>query len=243
MEDIERLHEAREGIDRHLQRLDTLPAPAPSEGASTNGVVRVRVDGEGRVTSIVVSHTWSEQILPAELGPAILEAYLAAGAARLEEWNDSLEEAMALPQPQTRPMPTNLQTDVADIAGGDPGTEAEILGRLLELWTEIETEMDSAIEAVSAGVEREHQVSSYQGEVRVTCSASGGLQDLVLSEAWLRRSHPANIGRLVLATINDAQDAALGDFATTQARAASGTAALSRLGDPSYIARRLGTGL
>ncbi|EAP99586.1 hypothetical protein JNB_05420 [Janibacter sp. HTCC2649] len=241
-EGTERLHEAREDMDRTLQRLESMPAAQEQEASSAEGLVRVRIDGQGRVMSIVVSHVWAQSLTTAELGPAILEAYLGAGVSQVEEWNSHLEVAMELPEPQTRPFPTQLQSEVAEFAGGDSVTEVEVLERLLEVWSEVEHELDSTIAEVTAGASRQHEISSFQGEVKVVCSATGSLESLTLSEGWLRRSHPANIGRLVLATITDAQNAALTDFSHTQEVAARGTAELQRLGDPDYLHRRLGIG-
>jgi hypothetical protein len=45
---------------------------------------------------------------------------------------------------------------------------------------------------------------------------------------------------MVLATIEQAQRTALGEFATVKADAARSTEALTRLGDPTRLGRRLG---
>ena len=84
---------------------------------------------------------------------------------------------------------------------------------------------------------------SRNGDVRVELSASGGLLDLTVRESWVTRTHPANIGRTVLATIEQAQSVALSTFARTKAEADRSTATLARLGDPTRIGRRLGLDL
>lgn len=239
--DTERLHEAREDIDRTLQRLETIAPPSGEvEGADTRKAVRVRVAPDGRVGAITVDHGWRDLLSPAELGPAIAEAYVAAGASRLEEWSAQVDEAFEMPEPRTRPFPQQLAEQVEGLPSGAPLTEDHVLRELLELWTEIEAELDTAIEQVTSGVERVHRASSPGGDVHVELSASGGLLELTLRESWATRTHPANIGRTVLATIEQAQSAALSTFAQTSADADRSTAALARLGDPTRIGRRLG---
>ncbi len=242
--DTERLHEAREDVDRTLQRLESIdPSASEAIGTDTRRAVRVRVAPDGRVGAITVDHRWQDLVGPAELGPAIAEAYVTAGASRLKEWSAQVDEAFEMPEPRTRPFPTAVADHAAGLPSGAVVTEDSVLRELLELWTEIEAELDAAIDDVTAGVERVHRATSPGGDVRVELSASGGLLDLTVRESWATRTHPANIGRTVLATIEQAQSVALSTFAQTRAGADRSTATLARLGDPTRIGRRLGLDL
>ncbi|WP_377643472.1 hypothetical protein [Oryzobacter terrae] len=242
--DTERLHEAREDLDRTLQRLETIEAPTrEAAGTDARKAVRVRVTPDGRVGAITVDHRWQDLLSAAELGPAVAEAYAAAGASRLEEWNAKVDEAFEMPEPRTRPFPTAVADHAAGLPSGTTVTEDSVLRELLDLWTEIEAELDAALEDVTAGVQRVHRAASPGGDVHVELSASGGLLGLTIRESWATRTHPANIGRTVLATIEQAQGEALSTFARTRADADRSTATLARLGDPTRIGRRLGLDL
>ena len=56
--DTERLHEAREDIDRTLQRLEAIESPdTPAEGADARRLVRVRVTPDGKVELRIPPHS------------------------------------------------------------------------------------------------------------------------------------------------------------------------------------------
>lgn len=242
--DQDRLYAAREGIDRTLQRLETItPRTADHDGADEHRVVTVRVAPDGRVRSIVVDHRWQDHLAADALAPAISQAYLAAGAERLQEWTTDVEEAMALPEPANRPFPTAIAEHLESMPSGRAVTEDAVLRELAEVWAELEAELDSALDGLSEKVERTHRVTSRGGDVSVEVSSSGGLLALDLRPDWLARAHAANIGRTVLATIEEAQTRAITSFATVQEDAARSSATLTRLGDPTRIGRRLGLDL
>lgn len=237
----ERLHEAREAIDRTVQRLETIqPRTEDVQGVDEQRVVTVKVAADGRVRSIVVDHQWQQHLAPTELAGAVTAAYVAAGAGRIEQWTADVDEAMALPEPANRPFPTAVADHLDALPSGQPVTEDAFLRELTQVWAELEAELDGAIDALTANVQRTHRATSPGGEVSVEVSSGGGLLTLDLRPAWLERAHPANIGRTVLAVVEQAQSTALGDFAAAQADAARSTAALTRLGDPARLSRRLG---
>ena len=237
----ERLYEAREGIDRTLQRLETIePRTEEVQGSDEQRVVTVRVAPDGRVRSIVVDHRWQDHLAPEALSAAISQAYVSAGAERLEQWTTDVDAAMALPEPANRPFPTAIADHLASLPSNQPVTEDSVLRELADVWAELEAELDGAIDGLTAKVERTHRATSPGGEVSVEVSSGGGLLALDLRPAWLARTHAANIGRTVLATIEQAQRTALGEFATVKADAARSTEALTRLGDPTRLGRRLG---
>ena len=240
----DRLYEAREGIDRTLQRLETIePRTADHEGADEQRVVTVKVAPDGRVRSLVVDHRWQDHVTPDALAPAISQAYLAAGAERLEEWTTDVDEAMALPEPANRPFPTAIVEHLESMPSGQPVTEDSVLRELAEVWAELEAELDSALDGLNDKVMRTHRFTSQGGDVSVEVSSSGGLLALDLRPAWLARAHAANIGRTVLATIEEAQTRALTSFAAVQEDAARSSATLTRLGDPTRLGRRHGLDL
>lgn len=242
--DQDRLYAAREGIDRTLQRLETItPRTGDHDGADEHRVVTVKVAPDGRVRSIVVDHRWADLLAPDALAPAISQAYLAAGAERLEQWTTDVEQAMALPEPANRPFPTAIAEHLASVPSGRPVTEDAVLRELAEVWAELEAELDSALDGLGEKVGRTHRVTSQGGDVSVEVSSSGGLLALDLRPAWLARAHAANIGRTVLATIAEAQTRAITSFATVQEDAARSSATLTRLGDPTRLGRRLGLDL
>ena len=242
--DQERLYEAREGIDRTLQRLETIePRTADATGRDEQEVVTVRVAADGRVQSVTVDHRWRDRVAPEALGSTIAQAYTAAGASRLEEWVADVDEAMALPTPANRPFPAAIADHLQSLPSGQPLTEDAVLRELAEVWAELEAELDSALDGLTEKVERTHRATSPGAEVAVEVSSSGGLLSLDLRPGWVTRVHAANIGRTVLATIEQAQSVALTSFATVTEDAARSTETLTRLGDTTRIGRRLGLDL
>lgn len=239
--DTEELYEAREEIDRRQQRLEGVPLPDREvEAGDPQRAVRVRVGPDGVVRSIVVAHDWKDRIAPAALGEAIAAAYTGAGAERAGAWIEGVEDAFAMPAPRTRPLPMSVEDVMAAIPDADRLTEEQVMGRIAELWREIEAELDGALADLEERTTRVHRASSPDGSVRVALSADGGLEHLELREAWLLRAHPANIGRTVMAVLERAQADAVASFAATRTDADASVARLSTLGDPTRLARRVG---
>ncbi len=239
--DTERLYEAREEIDRQQQRLESLPVrTAEIEADDPTGVVRVRVGPDGVVRSITVRHGWQDTVAPSALADTIAAAYLTAGARQVGTWADDVEEAFALPAPQTRPLPMTVEDVAAAIPDSASLTEAEVMERISALWSEVEAELDGALADLEERTTRVHRVSSPDGNVHVEVSASGGLQGLELRESWLVRAHPANIGRSVLAVLERAQSEAVAAFGEARADADASVARLTEIGNPTRLARRAG---
>ncbi len=242
--ETERLHEAREEIDRHQQRLASLPARTEDvEGHDPAGVVRVRVGADGVVRSITVAHQWRDTVAPGSLADAIAAAYAAAGARYVGTWSEDVEEAFALPEPRTRPMPMTVDDVLSAIPDSAHLTEEELMSRIGALWAEVEAEIDGALGDLEERTTRVHRLAGPDGNVRVEVTASGGLQHLGLRESWLVRAHPANIGRSVLAVVEQAQAEAVAAFGATRADADASIARLTDLGNPTRLARRAGLGV
>ncbi|MEO5609104.1 MAG: YbaB/EbfC family nucleoid-associated protein [Ornithinibacter sp.] len=239
--DTERLYEAREEMDRRQQRLEAIPPRTQEiEAQDAGGVVRVRVGADGVVRSLVVDHRWQDSTAPSALADTIAAAFAAAGAEHLGSWIGDVEDAFALPEPQTRPMPVSVEDVRSAIPGSASLTEEELMSRIAALWAEVETEMDGALSDIEERTTRVHRVSSPDGNVHVEVTASGGLAHLELRESWLRSTHPANIGRSVLAVIEQAQTRAVASFAATRSDADASIARLTDLGNPASMARRVG---
>lgn len=239
--DTEELYEAREEMDRRQQRLESLPVrTADVEADDPAGVVRVRVGADGVVRSITVQHGWQDTVAPSALADTIAAAYTRAGAQHVGTWVEDVEEAFEQPAPRTRPLPMTVEDVAAAIPDSASLTEEQVMARISELWAEIESELDTALADVEERTTRVHRVSSPDGNVHVEVSAGGGLQHLELRESWLVRAHPANIGRSVLAVLEQAQAQAVASFGATRADADADVARLTALGNPTRLARRAG---
>lgn len=239
--DTERLYEAREEMDRRQQRLESLPVrTAEVEADDPTGVVRVRVGPDGVVRSITVQHGWQDRVTPSALADTIAAAYATAGSRHVGTWVEDVEEAFALPAPRTRPMPMTVEDVAAAIPDSAGLTEEQVMARIAELWAELEAEIDGALADVEERTTRVHRVSGPDGNVHVEVSAGGGLQHLELRESWLVRAHPANIGRSVLAVLEQAQAEAVAAFGSARADADASVARLTELGNPTRLARRAG---
>lgn len=239
--DTERLHEAREELDRTQQRLEAVRLPQEEgDGADPQGVVTVRLSPDGSVRSLVVAHGWRDRVAPRDLAEAISAAYVTAGGARLEGWAAGLDEAFEMPAPTTRPLPMTVADVRAAIPDSESLTEDEVMSRISILWAEIEAELDATTGDLEQRAAATHRVTNPEGTVRVEVSAAGALLDLELRESWLERAHPANIGRTVLVTIERAQLEAVTAFAGFRADIATGTDRLKGLADPTELTRRVG---
>ena len=167
----ERLYEAREGIDRTVQRLETIePRTGEVQGADAQRVVTVKVTPDGRLRSIVVDHRWQDHLAPEALSAAISAAYGAAGAERLEQWTTDVDAAMALPEPANRPFPTAIADHLASLPSHQPVTDDHVLRELADVWAELEAELDGAIDGLTAKVERTHRATSPGGEASAEAS-------------------------------------------------------------------------
>ncbi|MBM6404972.1 YbaB/EbfC family nucleoid-associated protein [Phycicoccus sp. CSK15P-2] len=239
--DMETLWETREEIDRSQQRLDSIPVRDEDvEGSDPARVVSVRVAADGTVRSITVDHRWQDHVAAADLADTIAAAYVTAAGERVGTWVTDVEDAFAMPAPRNRPLPTTVEEVMELVPDSENLTEEEVMTRIAELWSEIESELDGALADLEDRTTQVHRASSPDGTVHVELSASGGLQQLVLRESWLERAHPANIGRSILAVLEQAQASALAGFARTRQDADAAVDRLGRLGDPTRLARRAG---
>ena len=147
---------------------------------------------------------------------------------------------MALPEPANRPFPTAIADHLASLPSDQPVTEDAVLRELADVWAELEAELDSAIDGLTAKVERTHRATSAGGDVSVEVSSAGGLLALDLRPR-LAGPHPRREHRPHRAGHHRA-GAGHGTARVRhgQADAARSTEALTRLGDPTRLGRRLG---
>jgi len=65
-------------------------APSRAEGVDRTGAVRVELGRDGVPVSFRVAQDWHAKVAPAEFCPAVMEAFQAAMATRLEAWSETL---------------------------------------------------------------------------------------------------------------------------------------------------------
>ena len=237
----EQLHEIREEADRVQQFFErATPAARDHEGEDSLGAVSVNVDSKGGIRGILIAPDWDLRVQPGDLGTAVAEAVMQATVGTAEDWVENLEVQSELPEPQTRPMPQNIEDYLATLPPDEPVTEAVVLERISPLWSEAIAEMDYAQASVEGFAERTFHSRTHGGEVAVTVLVGGAVGSIELNEAWLGRTHVANIGRVILTTLQEAQQQAFEDMERLQSASDAAVSGLSKFTDPTVLMRRIG---
>ncbi|MFC7489198.1 MULTISPECIES: hypothetical protein [unclassified Knoellia] len=236
----EELHELREQNDREIQALEAAaPERIEREGNDELDIVTVRIGPDGDVRDVRISPHWRTRADEVSLSDVILEALVRTQGSVLDEFATKVEAIDAQPLPPARPMP--MPQDSGEIFGRTEPVSREEAERLLgEIFGEAEqalAALESSLDSASA-----HTASarSRRGEVHVEIDSSGEISRLELDPRWLAGAHPANIGRLVGDTLQDAQRQMMAGFATVSETARSTQEAMRRLGDPHTLSRRFG---
>ncbi|MGG5260721.1 YbaB/EbfC family nucleoid-associated protein [Phycicoccus avicenniae] len=240
-EDIrEELYELRERNDREIQALESVrPEPVEREGSDGRGVVTVRVGPEGQVRDVRVAHDWRTSTDEAALPGAIIDALTRAQAGAAEEFLTGVEELEGRELPPARPMP--MPQDSGEVFGRtEPVTPAEAERIIGDLWAEVEQAMASMEASLDGFNARTGSARSADGEVVVEIGAGGEVTRLDLEPRWLARAHAANIGRLVTATLHEAQSSVLEGLTDVADTVRSAQEAMQRVGDPYTLSRRFG---
>jgi len=216
----------------------------PVTAKDDTGAITVTLDGDGRISSILVSMTWRNSHTAHSLAAGINDAATKAGVARLEQWGGTLVEAderpngrVVAPQLDADDLATRLSEAVQRDRSGSVDGSMQIMRDLLH-------ELVDSIEEVRGEV-REHLAREYtgrsaSGHVRATIAGNGTLVDLTFDQTWLASAHPANIGREATQALHEAYRQAGGDdVETIVARSPLGR--IQRLSeDPVALARAMG---
>lgn len=184
LDDInERLRQIQQRTARLQQMTANLVGRAPdrAEGMDSTGSVLVTIGPDNVPTTIEVSANWQRHLDPEQLGPAIMEAYTAAVATRMQAWSQALEEnpvdsesgsAAEIPAP---PAPNPLPTGAPS-----PRSLPDLIEEALRVFANLgKPETEAALEPV-AGVGTDES-----GHVSVTLSP-GGLQACEIDPRWAR---------------------------------------------------------
>lgn len=246
MDGIEELADRRDEFDRMSQRLERAGTAAKGSftGKDASGCVTVVVSEVGHFEDVRVTSDWREDLSPATLAGAVMDARTAAAMTRMGDWGNALANEMDGPPPTLRPMPPlheSLAGRIEEFVSSGAGPEETRAAT--EAMAEFLREVLASIDQATAEVERVRRLevagASEGGHVRVVVTGTGDVTSVRYDEAWLERAHPVNIGRETV----QAQRAAL---RAVGGRDAAGVLASTRLGelealtrDPEAFARRL----
>ncbi len=229
------------GSGAFREATDTL---GPVTAKDDTGAVTVTIDGDGRISSILVSMTWKNSYTAHSLAAGINDAANKAGVARLEQWGTTLVEAderprgrVTAPQLDADDLSLRLSEAVDRDRSGSVDSSMQVMRDLLhELVDSIEQVRDEVREHLT----REYSGRSASGHAKATIAGNGTLLDLTFDQTWLDSAHPANIGRETTQALHEAYRQAGGDdVETIVARSPLGR--LQRLSeDPVALARAVG---
>lgn len=241
----EAIGRTRDELDRGAGSLrEASGSLGPVTAKDDTGAITVTLDGDGRISSIVVSMTWRNSHTAHSLAAGINDAATKAGVARLEQWSGTLVEADERPRERV----VAPQLDADDLATRlSEAVDRDRLGSVdasMQVMRDLLHELVDSIEDVRTEV-REHLAREYtgrsaSGHVRATIAGNGTLVDLTFDQTWLASAHPANIGREATQALHEAYRQAGGDdVETIVARSPLGR--IQRLSeDPVALARAMG---
>ena len=229
------------GSGAFREATDTL---GPVTAKDDTGAVTVTIDGDGRITSIVVSMTWKNSYTRHSLAAGINDAANTAGIARLEQWGTTLVDAderprehVVAPHLDAEELSQRLSEAVHRDRSGSVDSSMQVMRDLLhELVESIEEVRNDVREHLT----REYTGRSASGHAKATIAGNGTLLDLVFDQTWLDSAHPANIGREATQALHEAYRQAGGeDVEAIVARSPLGR--IQRLSeDPVALARAIG---
>ena len=159
------------------------------------------------------------------------------------EWGRSADEVSA-EDLRARPLPVfdaDFAEQVTDRLGADASIDGEAaMVALAEALQEMRDSLTSARQDLAAVAASELRgQSDNTGKVEVTMRGTGEIANVRFDEHWLERAHPANITRLVLAAVADAQQRLAGRSMTDIAASSRLVELARQLGDPDFVAAQL----
>ncbi|MGI5147531.1 hypothetical protein ACQEVC_14335 [Plantactinospora sp. CA-294935] len=217
-------------------------------GVDESGLVRVWLDGTGRLRQIEIRQNWWRDLGPELLPAAILEALDRAVGDRLAAWSARVVEREGSDPPADWQPPAYRRSDnnsldrwgseqVAD--GGDRASE---VAQVLDLLRDAMSELDGYRQRVDDQARQQVLGSSGGGRVTVGLTA-GRVTQLEISLRWLREQPTGqSVAEEVRAACHDGYQRA-----SQQAAAVSASSpAISQVRDlaahPMTLLRRLGLG-
>lgn len=205
---VDELAEIRERADVTAQVDERARARLePVSGEDESGEVSVRLDPDGRVSEVRVGFAWDRSLAADELAPAVMSALATARMTHLERYAEAIEEAEQEEPPRARPAPTGTATVVDALRarlGDDADDPAAAAALVEELLGEARDGLDEANRLLDDHAGREHQGRSSSGHVRARALGTGELVGLDVDLEWLRRAHPANLGREITQAVQAA---------------------------------------
>ncbi|WP_300641521.1 hypothetical protein [Nocardioides sp.] len=175
-----------------LTRLAAQAAPAGGSASDDTGCAEVRIDRDGRPTSLVLRGDWRERIGPRAVGQALVAAHQRAVQRHLGDWSDALHEEgwsdrlaavdadadAGDDDPPSFPMPVTL---------GDPRP----LGAVLE---DVLAAMDrSHRDATAPPLPDQPETLSPDSAGPVRVSLSGGGLDVHVDARWAESAETSEV--------------------------------------------------
>ncbi|WP_146841579.1 hypothetical protein [Cellulomonas composti] len=176
-------------------------------------MVEVGLDAAGRVTTVRIATGWDQEVEPALLGAAVLEAVQAAGVARLQAWGESVVETDGPPPTPAAPVPPDTapvdRLKAALTAGGD-SVPPDVLQALVATFREVNDSVRGLRAQLDATVAAQFVGRSPDGHVEAAVSGLGAPLAIRYDESWLARAHAANVAHQTLEALREAGRAAAG---------------------------------
>ncbi|CCH31517.1 hypothetical protein BN6_42300 [Saccharothrix espanaensis DSM 44229] len=163
-------------------------APTRAEGADGSGTVHVVLGPDGLPTSFRVDTGWDRRITPAGFGGAVLEAFQAAVADRMETWTRSMaadgwqQRADRVDAAATGRIPPALRAPVPEVA---PRPLGEVVEDALKAFDDVDAFAGLPTSGGATGADR-------SGKLTVTLSPTG-LTSCTADERWVGAQSAASL--------------------------------------------------
>jgi len=207
-DDLDRLYDLRDEVDREQQRLSVdATTSATVEATDDSAAVTVVFGSTGHRLTVTVAESWRDAYEPEQLGAAIVKVATQAASDRLLAWGTAAQDR---PRPRARPLPSLSDTGVGRLAAalesGDIGrSPAAVTERIVAMLSELNRGLDETFALVRRRAEETFTARSADGHVEVEVDQSGLLRRVDVSLEWLQNARAHVIGADVTAAIVAAQ--------------------------------------
>lgn len=213
-------------------------APSRAEGADRSGTVQVELGRDGVPVSFRVAQDWDAKLAPEAFCPAVMEAFQAAMAARLEAWSETLRSDSWTDRLEElkRPAETsNGQAPTIPAAFRKPATSRSASALTNDMLRMLENPASTAPRASGGGL---GEGSSTGDRLTITLSDSG-MVSCTAESRWVADQTAARL----MTALGEALRAAKSALANAPKNAEPSSEvdrliadALGVLGDPSRLA-------
>lgn len=178
----------------------------PVTAKDRTGAVSVTIDGQGRISQILVSMGWKQSLSADSLTAAVNEATTTAAIERMNTWGTDVVDASERGLEQPTPLPADdIVARLSQAADADgSGTVERSMQAMRDLLRELVDSVDDVQREVREHLTREYAGRSGSGHASATVAGNGTLVDLAFDRSWLDSAHPNNIGREAVQAIHDA---------------------------------------